>query len=158
MRLRRTTNHENEPLPRSYSKILVFNTAKPIFIADLMRLQSGTRQAVQLPKKADSRYQRGFTKEVGFTRGESSGPWTASLTAMKSLITGCVFEESMPMPINVCWRRLGVLVFGANHKWLADSGLTVKRFPVLVPLLRNRQCEGLCSASSMFIRGYENSV
>src|SRR6267143_5939442 len=49
--------------------------------------------------------QRGF-RGVGFTRGESSGPWTASLTAMKSLTTSWVFEESMPIPINVCWRRL----------------------------------------------------
>src|SRR6266404_127817 len=49
--------------------------------------------------------QRGF-RGVGFTRGESSGPWTASLTAMKSLTTSWVFEESMPMLNNVCWRRL----------------------------------------------------
>src|SRR5713226_5008976 len=31
---------------------------------------------------------------------------------------------------------VGVLVFGANHKWLADSGLTVKSFPVPVLFLR----------------------
>jgi hypothetical protein len=57
---------------------------------------------IRRTQKADFRVQRGFTYE----RGVSSGPWTASLTAMKSLTTGCVFEESMPMPINVCWRRV----------------------------------------------------
>ncbi len=56
--------------------------------------------------KGNSRVQRGFTRGVGFTRGESSGPWTASLTAMKSLTTSCAFDEPTPIPINVCCRRL----------------------------------------------------
>jgi hypothetical protein len=33
MRLRRTTKHENGLLPRSHSKIFVFNAVKFIFIA-----------------------------------------------------------------------------------------------------------------------------
>ena len=60
----------------------------------------------QRTQKADSRVQRGCTRGVGSMTGESSGPWTASLTAMKSLTTSCVFEESMPIPNNVSWRRL----------------------------------------------------
>src|SRR5882762_11286679 len=55
----------------------------------------------QRTQKADSRVQRGCTRGVGSLTGESSGPWTASLTAMKSLTTSCVFEESMPIPNNV---------------------------------------------------------
>ena len=34
----------------------------------------------------------------------------------------------------------------------------MKRFPVPVLFLRNRPPEGLCSPSSMYTRGYENSV
>jgi hypothetical protein len=44
------------------------------------------------------------------------------------------------------WSKLVCRGFLLLVKWLVDSGLTVKRFPVPVLFLRNRPREGLSSA------------
>lgn len=59
--------------------------------------------------------------------GESSGPRTASPTAIKSLTTSCVLENSIPTPDNVSWRRLAKPAFVPvlNITWVMHSRIVV---------------------------------